>query len=107
MADLPTAYPLRDLYDAAVRHKAIKLTCRRCRRVTIFDGHALWWLFHRNGWQDRFAQVQRRCLCLMCLHRLGEKVRNPDLEPVDEAPTDTSLPLPSEFEWKREQRRRR
>jgi hypothetical protein len=43
----------------------------------------------------------------MCLHRRGLKVRDPELELVDEAPTDTSLPMPSELDWKREVRRRR
>ena len=107
MADLPTAYPLRDLFDAAVRQGAVKLTCRQCRRVTIFPSHALWWLFHRNAWSDRFDDVRKRCLCLMCLHRTGAKIRYPDLELVDEPPTDSSLPMPSELDWKRELRRRR
>jgi hypothetical protein len=43
----------------------------------------------------------------MCLHRLGRKVRNPEFELVLEAPTDASLPMPSEMDWKREVRRRR
>jgi len=34
-------------------------------------------------------------------------VRNPEFELVDEAPTDTGLPAPSELDWKRELRRRR
>jgi hypothetical protein len=107
VSDLPSIYPLRDLFDAAVRHSAVKLTCRRCGRVVIFSSHALWWRFQRRGWADRFDDVRKRCLCLMCLHRDGERVRNPELELVDEAPTDTSLPKPSEMEWKRELRRRR
>jgi hypothetical protein len=106
MPDLPTVYPLRDLFDAAVRHSAVKLTCRRCRRVAILSSHALWWRFHRKGWADRFADVRKRCLCLLCLHRHGLEVRNPDLELVDEPPT-ASLPMPSELDWKRELRRRR
>ena len=107
MADLPTIYPLEDLFDAAVRHSAIRLTCRRCGRVAIFSSHALWWRFRRRGWADRLDDVRKRCLCLMCLHRDGEEVRNPEVELVDEAPTDTSLPRPSELDWKRELRRRR
>ncbi len=107
MPDLPTAYPLRDLFDAAVRHKNVKLTCGQCRHVTLFSGSALWYLFHRNGWQDRFHEVQKRCICLICLHRRGMKVRFPELELVDEMPSETRLPEPSEIEWKRELRRRR
>jgi hypothetical protein len=107
MPDFPSAFPLRDLFDAAVRGRAVRLTCTRCRHGAVLSSHALWWLFHRKGWVDNFREVRRRCLCLACLHRRGVKVRDPDLELVDEPPTDTSLPTPSELDWKRELRRRR
>lgn len=107
MADLPSAYPLRDLFDAAVRHKAIKLTCLKCRHASVFDSHALWWLFHQRGWHDRFHEVQRRCVCTVCWYRDGLRVRHPTLELVNEPPTEARLPLPPELEWKRELRRRR
>ncbi|HYE29174.1 MAG TPA: hypothetical protein VEA61_13220 [Allosphingosinicella sp.] len=107
MPDLPTAYPLRDLFDAAVRGRSVRLTCRRCGHSAILSSHALWWLFHRRGWRDTFDDVRRRSLCLMCLHRRGETVRGPGLELVHEPPTDTGLPMPSELDWQREVRRRR
>jgi hypothetical protein len=107
MSDLPSAYPLRDLFDAAVRGRNIRLTCPRCGHGSVVSSQALWWLFHRKGWVDNFRQVARRCLCIMCLHRHGAKVRDPRFELVDEPPTDTSLPMPSELDWKREVRRRR
>ncbi len=107
MSDLPTAYPLRDLFDVAVRSRAVRLTCTRCGHGIVFSSHALWWLFNRKGWVDTIREVRRRCLCIMCLHRRGTKVRDPRLEPVDEPPTDNSLPVPSELDWKREVRRRR
>jgi hypothetical protein len=107
MPDLPSAYPLRDLFDAAVRGRAVRLTCAKCRHAAVFSSRALWWLFHRKGWVDTFPEVRRRSLCIMCLHRQGMKVRNPEFELVDEAPTDASLPSPSELDWKRELRRRR
>jgi hypothetical protein len=107
MSDLPTAYPLRDLFDAAVRNRSVRLTCPRCGHGNVFSSHALWWLFRRKGWVDSLREVRRRCLCIMCLHRRGAKVRDPELQLVDDAPTDTSLPMPSELDWKREVRRRR
>lgn len=107
MVDLPSAYPLRDLFDAAARGKALGLTCSKCRHRTVLSSHALWWLFRRKGWVDTLSEVRRRSICILCLHRRGEKVRNPELELVDEPPTDTSLPMPSELDWKRELRRRR
>lgn len=107
MLDGPPLHPLRDLFDAAVRKRSVRLTCRRCRHVQILSAAALWWLFHRKGWKDRFGDVRRRCVCHPCWRRHGEKIRNPDLELVDEPPRDVSLPLPSELDWKRELRRRR
>jgi hypothetical protein len=107
MSDLPSAFPLRDLFDAAARGRSVRLTCRKCRHSAVLSSHALWWLFHRKGWVDTFQAVRKRCLCLLCLHRRGEKVRDAEFELVDEAATDTSLPMPSELEWKRELRRRR
>ena len=107
MPDLPTAYPLEDLFDAAVRQRRVRLTCAKCRHVTVFDAVALWWLFERKGWQDRFKDVRKRCVCLLCLHERGLKIRYPELELVGDPPTETRLPLPSEIEWKRELRRRR
>lgn len=107
MADLPTAYPLRDLFDAAVRQRSVRLSCRRCAHVRIFSSHALWWLFHRRGWADRFRDVQRRAVCTICLVHTGEKVRDPELELVEEPATGAPLPMPSELDWKRELRRRR
>jgi len=107
MSTLPPAYPLRDLFDAAVRHRSIRLTCTRCGHCNLLSSHALWWLFHRKGWVDSLREVRRRCLCIMCLHRRGLEVRDPQLELADEAATDTSLPMPSEIDWKREVRRRR
>jgi hypothetical protein len=107
MADLPSAYPLRDLFDAAVRGRAVRLTCTQCGHKAVLSSHALWWLFRRKGWVSTFREVRRRSLCILCLHRRGEKIRNPALELVDDAPTDASLPMPSELDWKREVRRRR
>jgi hypothetical protein len=107
MSDFPSAYPLRDLFDAAVRARGVRLTCSKCGHKAVLSSHALWWLFHRKGWADALRDVRRRCLCLLCLHRRGEKMRNPELELVNEAPTDDALPMPTELDWKREVRRRR
>jgi hypothetical protein len=107
MADLPTAYPLRDLFDVAARGRSVRLTCRKCGHSAVFSSHALWWLFDRKGWRDGLKDLRGRSVCLLCLHRRGEKVRDPELELVLDPPSDTSLPMPSEMDWKRELRRRR
>ena len=106
MAELPSPLPLRDLFDAAVRHRSVRLTCRRCGHAVSFAGAALWWLFERNGWRDRFREVERRFHCRRCRAAGGGTVR-PSLDLIAEPPTEVSLPMPTEVAWKRELRRRR
>jgi hypothetical protein len=99
-ADPPLVHPLRDLFDAAVRGYTIKLTCLGCSHVRIFDAHALWWHFHRRGWNDRFPHVTRRAVCTNCLATSGRKTRQPKLELVRDDPTGEDLPMPPIQEWK-------
>ncbi len=105
MRDL--ANPIRDLFDAAVRQRNIRLTCRQCRHEAVLDAHALWWLFERKGWRMALAEVARRCICSRCRATSGRLTRRPMLEAVHEEATDQSLPMPTESEWKRQLRRRR
>ena len=106
MPDLPSPFPLVDLFDAAVRYSAVRFTCPRCGHAEVFRAAALWWLFERKGWRDRFPDVRRRFHCRLCRRRDGDKV-HADIALVNEEPTDDSLPMPSELDWKRERRRRR
>jgi hypothetical protein len=99
-------HPNRDLYDAAIRHSAVRVVCNRCRRTTIFQTAALWRLFNRNGWNDRFEHVQKRLFCLVCWYHSGVKQR-PSMAFCDDPPTDTRFPMPEAHEWKHEARRRR
>jgi hypothetical protein len=48
----------------------------------------------------RFCDVPKKCRCRQC------GARGPALDLVEEEPNDSSLPLPSEQDWKRELRRR-
>jgi hypothetical protein len=107
MGELPTAYPLRDLFDAAVRQRSVRLTCPGCGHQATYGSPALWWLFERRGWRDRFHEVERRFYCRRCRAQGDGAVRRPRLELVDTPPTVTELPLPSPLDWKRELRRRR
>ena len=107
MSDLPTAYPLRDLFDVAARGRNVRLTCGACGHAAVLSGMALWWLFQRRGWLDDFKDVRRRSVCQACLRRHRRQVRNPALAFVEAPPTATELPLPSSADWRREMRRRR
>ena len=107
MAELPTAYPLRDLFDVAARGRNVQLTCRACGHVAILGGMALWWYFQRRGWLDEFKDVRRRCVCAQCRRRFRRRVANPALALVELEATDSGLPLPPAAQWKKELRRRR
>jgi hypothetical protein len=95
------ANPLRELYDAAAQGYSIKLACRGCRRVRVLYPHAVWHHFRIKGFSERLRDVPARFKCRVC------ERRGPHLELVHEEPTDHTLPLPSQQEWKRELRRRR
>ena len=98
------AKPIRDLFDAAVRHRTIKVSCA-CGNVGIFDPHALWWLFERKGWNDRLTAVSQRMRCLQC-YAAKRKRTLAALELTSAAHT-RQLPMPDIIEWKRQLRRRR
>ena len=93
--------PVRDLFDAAAHHYALKLTCQGCRRQRIFAAAAVWWHFKRKGLADRLRDVPKRFRCKDCGRR------GPSLDLVHEEPNDGSLPLPSDLDWKHELRGRR
>jgi hypothetical protein len=103
VADL---HPFRDLYDAAIRHSAVRIVCDHCKHAAVFQTAALWQHFNRRGWNDRFEHVRARLFCLPCWYHGGAK-RRPSLFFCDDAPTDTRFPMPTNQEWKHEARRRR
>lgn len=47
-----------NLFEAAVWHKAIKVTCQ-CGHSVTFNLHGLWWPFERKGWDMRLPQARR------------------------------------------------
>src|SRR5690349_3167721 len=97
------ANPIRDLFDAAVRRRNIRVSCG-CGHHAVLDAHALWWLFERNGWKIALPEVARRCICSRCVGAARGPRRPPQLEAVHEPATDQSLPMPPEAEWKRQLR---
>jgi len=98
------ANPIRDLFDAAVRHNTIKVSCK-CGNVGIFDPHALWYLFERKGWRDHLPEVRKRMRCLQCFY--AKRPRSlATLDLCRDNPT-RQLRMPDIHEWKRQLRRRR
>lgn len=99
--------PLRDLFDAAVRHSCIRLSCRTCGHTRIFDPHGLWWLFQQRGWTSSLQDVPKRFWCSQCALTSRRKTKYPRLELVSDDPTGTPLPMPPMDVWKKTLRRRR
>ena len=96
-----SANPLRELFDAAAQGYTLKLSCRGCGRSRIFHAAAVWRHFDRKGWSPWLRDVAARFRCRVCNRR------TPHLELGHDEPTDTSLPLPDRYSWKRELGRRR
>jgi hypothetical protein len=81
------------IFEAAAWQHSIKAECT-CRHWAVFDSPALWWLFHRKGWSDDFADAVRRFRCTACDRKRAR------LYLVRE-PTTRELPMPSEDGWRR------
>lgn len=84
----------------AVYRQNLKLRCPRCRKVVIFSGPQLWWLFQRRRWEDRLRDVADRLYCRTCWGVDARKHR-PGVTVTRDDPTDTSFAWPDEREWKR------
>ncbi|THD35697.1 MAG: hypothetical protein E7773_10140 [Sphingomonas sp.] len=82
------------IFECAAWHYSVVAICRRCARETIFDPHALWWLFERKHWDGNLKSATHRFKCTKCgagafLTWSRSKEAN------------TSLPMPSAADWKR------
>jgi hypothetical protein len=93
--------PIRSITECALYHFNLKLTCRSCGHVRVFQGHCLWWLFHRRRWDDHLDKAGDRFWCRPCWSKRCSKVKGPKIERVKEEPTGEPLPWPQEREWKR------
>ena len=98
------ANPITTIFDAAVRHRTIKVTCT-CGNVGIFDPHALWYLFQQKNWSERLPDVRKRMRCLQCY--FAKRKRALAMLEVSDNSHTRQLPMPPISEWTRELRRRR
>jgi hypothetical protein len=96
-----SANPLRELFDAAAQGYTLSFTCFGCERRRIFHAAAVWRHFDHKGWSSWLRDVPARFRCRVCNRRV------PRLELGHSEPSDTSLPLPDPYSWKRELSRRR
>lgn len=97
---------LNNLFLMALYHWNVRVDCR-CRHHRIFEGHQLWWLYHRKLWNDHESVFARRMFCSQCWSARLVKVRPCRWEKTRDEPTGLPLPWPDEREWKRMLRRYR
>lgn len=91
---------LRTLMHCALYRTTLKLSCRRCRHVALFDAVPVWWHFHRKGIDDAIPDVLNRFYCTHCW-RDRKVVSRPRLEITRDMPRSSGLEYPDEREWKR------
>ncbi len=90
---------LRTLEQCALYRRTLRLTCPRCRHVRVFDAVALWWLFHRRGWNDGLSAMAQRVRCSLC-DKQGHVTR-PRIVIGRDEPTGEQPPYPDAATWKR------
>lgn len=91
------------IFEAAVWHYLVKVSCSRCPHFTLFEPPGLWWRFHKKDWNQNFSDAWARFWCSQCAIQGDLKVRPRRLEAVkwnDRLPT-TKLPDPDIWAWKR------
>jgi len=89
------------LMECALYRRTLRIACRKCPHVRLWDAVPLWWLFERKGWCGFLREVPPRLVCSHCWTERYERVRGPRLSISDERPGETPLPYPTEREWKR------
>jgi len=85
----------------ALHRRTLKLSCRACPHVRLWDAVPIWWLFEKKGWSGIVREIPRRFYCGICWHQQHRKTTAPRIQIVGEAPGETPYPYPSEREWKR------
>src|SRR5687768_12049480 len=94
--------PFRHITDCALFHENVRVKCRNCRAEKIFSGYALWWLFHKRGWDDALKTAGRRFRCVSCSYAVKSKSgAGAELSITREEPAGPQPPMPDEREWKR------
>lgn len=85
----------RTLFEAAAFHRSVRAACAGCGHIGVFHAAALWRLFERRQWPGLLTEVGARLRCSRCGRR------GTTISLTCDPPTITSLPLPSDVEWRR------
>lgn len=78
----------------ALYHYNVRVACPAWRKGRIFEGHQLWWLFHRRRSNDGLNHLPKRFWCSHCWIADRRKVKPTTVALTQNDPT-------GEREWKR------
>jgi hypothetical protein len=102
MADSHAHDPeLDSLFALAWRHWNVSVTCAICQHRRVYEGHQLWWLFHRRGWNGSLSAIRKKLYCGRCWSTDCRKTTKLRCEPTRDLPNGDPLPWPSDRDWKR------
>lgn len=92
-----------EIWEAAMMARPIKVQCTvgGCEHSAVFHPAGLWYLFDRRGWQQSFRKAEQRFWCRKCTRAVGWRVKKAVILMTNDQINVTSLPLPSEREWKK------
>ena len=85
----------------ALYRRTLRISCRKCHHVALWDAVPIWWLFEKKGWRGFLNDVPRRLVCSQCWAERHDRVRGPRVVVTEEPPGKTPHPYPTESEWKR------
>jgi len=89
------------LMECALYRRSLRVTCRKCPHIRLWEAVPIWWLFEKKGWCGFMRDVPGRLFCSHCWTERQERVRGPRVTISNDPPEKTPYPYPSEREWKR------
>jgi len=89
------------LMECALYRRTLRVSCKKCPNVRMWDAVPIWWLFEKKGWCGFLREVPQRLFCSHCWTERYERVRTPLVMITNEPPGETPYPYPGEREWKR------
>lgn len=94
------------LHEAVLWRYAVKVRCKRCNHVAIFEAWGLWGWFLSKRCDDSRWQAAGRLRCVECRSR-GRKHPPPFVEFIQGEEPTISLPMPIGVDPERELKRYR
>jgi len=96
-----TGQRIDTLMQCALFRRTLRISCRKCPHVRLWDSVPIWWLFEKKGWCGFMREVPRRLYCSHCWTERYDRVKAPRITITNDPPGKTPFRYPDEREWKR------